>query len=85
MSEKYREEFEKMSAKERNVIIRLVNEGVPKEEAKLSGVEEWYYDRMISYGKELEKKTGKFPTFELQEADYDDPALDIYRNEPRKK
>lgn len=74
-------EFDKMSARERNKVIHAVNIGMSKEKAGLTkDVEKWYYDRLIEYGNEVKRDTGRFPEFEYQELDYDNPSLDIYND-----
>ena len=78
--DEYWKKFSEMNKNRRNAIVRLVNEGVPKEKAHLNEVEERYYDSMIRQKEETEKKYGYTPTFELEELDYDDPVLDIYKD-----
>ena len=75
----YMKKLEEMDKNRRNAIVRLVNEGIPKERAQLNDVEGRFYDGMIQQKEKCEKEYGYTPTFELEELDYDDPTLDIYK------
>ena len=83
MDEKeYYRELGKIRASRLNQITYAVNCKVPKEEIGLkSEVEEMYYDSLIKQANEHFEKYGFYPTFEMEEIDYDDPCLDIYKDE----
>ena len=70
----------KIPASRSNHIICAVNCKVPKEEfAFQNAIEEIFYDRLVEEANRLEKQYGSRPVFEMEEIDYDDPVLDIYR------
>lgn len=83
MTEKeYWKAFGEMGPRRRNEVVRAVNAGMTKEQAgyKPDTVEALYYDSMIRQKEETEKEYGYTPTFELEELDWDDPVMDIYRD-----
>lgn len=83
MDEKtFYQELGKIRASRLNQITYAVNCKVPKKKLGLkSEVEEEYYNSLISQAETHVEKYGYWPTFEMDEIDYDDPVLDIYRDE----
>ena len=71
MTEKeFMDEFGKMDERRINYVIYTVNAHIPKEKADLkTEVEFCFYDRLIKQAKELERKCGKWPVFDLCEID----------------
>jgi len=64
-----------------NHIIAAVNDRIPKEQAGLlTPEEETAFDNLIAEAEKHMQKWGSYPTFELCEIDFDDPALDIYNS-----
>ena len=64
-----------------NQIISAVNRKVEKKSAGLENeFEEMFFDRLMTEAKAHEKKYGKWPVFEMNEIESDDPALDIYKD-----
>ena len=80
MDEKtYLAELGKIPNSRLNQIIMAVNEKTPKQGVLFnSPVEEQYFDNLVSYAKDMEKRTGKYPVYDMREIEYDDPVLDIY-------
>lgn len=55
---------------------------VPQNEIGLKDeVEEKFYESLIEQAEEHYKKYGFYPTFEVDEIEYDDPCLDIKKDE----
>ena len=78
----YYSELSKMKASRLNQITHAVNCKVPKEEIGLKNeVEETYYNSLIAQANEHVKQHGFWPTFDMDEIETDDPALDIYKDE----
>lgn len=85
-SEEYRQklrELYQLRASRRNDIAYAVSCRVPKEEFEFRAkIDERYFDLLIEEAEAHVKKYGFWPVFEMEEIDYDDPILDIYRDEP---
>lgn len=72
-----------MTASQMNMVKRLINKGVPREEAgKLTKEEAEYYDDVWAEAVEVEKKYGFWPVLEMTEIEWEDPVLDIYNSPP---
>lgn len=86
MSEKaYFSALAKARASRLNELTDAVNRKTPKAEAGLKEeFEEMYYDRLWKEAEDHEKKYGFWPTFEMEEIESDDPALDIYKDPAEK-
>ncbi len=68
-----------LNASRVNVIIRAVNEKIPKDKAGLkNALEETWYDGIWTNAEDFQKEFGKWPAFDLMELEYDDPDMDIY-------
>ncbi len=81
-----RDYFDEIPVRRRNQISYMVSCRVPKNEANLANeAENWWYDRLTAEAREIEEKYGRWPTFEMEEIPYDDPALDIYNTPVDKK
>ena len=73
-----RDKIRNLRASTRNHIAIAVSQRIPKEEMNYSEAEEAYYDILTEEATEHEKVYGFWPTFEMEEIEYDDPILDIY-------
>ena len=72
--------YNNTTARDRNRISTLVSCRVPKEEADLKNTyEEMYFDLLMEQAEAHLIKYGFWPTFEMEELDYDD-IPDIYSN-----
>lgn len=82
MSDKeYIVELGKVRASRLNEITSAVNNKVPKDKVGIKNeVESRYYDNLWEEAVSIEKKYGKWPVFDMEELESDDPALDIYNN-----
>ena len=80
-NQNYLNELGKLRASRRNDIAYMVSGKVPKNEAGLkSDIERKYFDSLMEEAKAHEAKYGDWPAFEMEEIEYDDPVLDIYRD-----
>lgn len=71
----------KIRASRLNKITNAVNCRVPRDEIGLkSDIEVQYYENLMKEAKAHEKKYGFWPTFDMDEIESDDPALDIYKD-----
>lgn len=82
MSDKeYLVELGKVRASRLNEITRAVNSKVPKAKAGIKNeVESRFYDNLWKEAMSIEKKCGKWPVFDMEELESDDPKMDIYNN-----
>ena len=77
----YLKELGKLRASRRNELAYMASCRVPIDEAGLKlPIEREYYDRLIQQSNEHYNKYGFYPTYEMEEIEYDDPCLDIYRD-----
>ena len=81
MTNDYLMELGKLPASRRNEIAYMVSTKVAKEDAGLKlPIEERYFDSLTKQAKAHEEKFGFYPTFAMEEIEYDDPVLDIYNS-----
>ena len=83
MDEKeYYREIGKIRTSRLNEIINAVNCKVKKLYIGLKNeVEERFYENLIEEANEHLEKYGSWPVFEMDEIEYDDPVLDIYKDD----
>lgn len=70
-----------LTARQWNMVLRLVNMKIPKAEVEnLTKEEAELYDSSWAEAEAHEKKYGEWPVFEMVEIEWEDPALDIYKD-----
>lgn len=80
MADDFREIFNNTTARDRNRVAQMVSAKVTKEDADLKNLyEEQYFDSLVAEAEAHQIKYGFWPTFEMEELDYDD-FPDIYSN-----
>lgn len=73
--------YNSMTASRRNAITRAVSCKLSKDDFKPNtDAESWYFDSCTQLAEAHLEKYGDWPVFEMEEIEWEDPVLDIYRD-----